>query len=106
MEAPTSATRSRASAIAKALEARRDRNAILTYLRSQMRHKTVQTTMDYYIHLCPGGQPEVTNRLDDDTGQNWVPVVRNAGWRTQEWSRTVPKPSRSAKTSRSPRSKK
>ena len=61
--------------IAKALEAGRDRDAILTYLRSQMRHRSIQTTMDYYIHLFPGGQREITNRLDDDSGQHWVPVV-------------------------------
>ena len=32
--------------------------------------------MDYYIHLFPGGQREITNRLDDDTGQDWTPVFR------------------------------
>jgi hypothetical protein len=57
--------------------------------------------MEYYIHLFPGGQREITNRLDDDTGQTWVPVVGSPGRRHREPSRTVPKPSRSAKPSRS-----
>jgi integrase len=83
--------------IAEALEAGRDRDAILTYLRSQLRHRSIQTTMDYYIHLFPGGQREITNRLDDDTGQAWVPVVGGA----IRPSRIVPKPSRSAKPSQS-----
>jgi integrase len=87
--------------IAKAIEAGRDRDAILTYLRSQLRHRSIQTTMEYYIHLFPGGQREITNRLDDDTGQTWVPVVGSPGRRHREPSRTVPKPSRSAKPSRS-----
>jgi integrase len=86
--------------IAKALQASQDRDAILTYLRSQMRHRSIQTTMDYYIHLFPGGQREITNRLDDDSGQAWVPVVRYSGNRRPEPSGSVPKPSRSPETSR------
>lgn len=27
------------------------------------------------MHLFPGGQRDITNRLDDDSGQHWVPVV-------------------------------
>jgi integrase len=48
----------------------------------------------------PRGQREITNRLDDHTGQTWVPVVGSPGRRHREPSR-VPKPSRSAKPSRS-----
>jgi integrase len=62
--------------IAKAIEAGRDRDAILTYLRNQLRHRNIQTTMEYYIHLFPGGQREIVNRLDDDTAQDWTPVFR------------------------------
>ena len=62
--------------IAKAIQTGRDRDAILTYLRNQLRHRNIQRTMDYYIHLFPGGQHEIVNRLDDDTGQDWTPVVR------------------------------
>jgi hypothetical protein len=32
--------------------------------------------MDYYIHLFPGGQRDITNRLDDNTGQDWTLVFR------------------------------
>jgi hypothetical protein len=92
--------------IAKAIEAGRDRDAILTYLRNQLRHRSIQTTMDYYIHLFPGGQREITNRLDDDTGQTWIPVVGSSVRRHREPSRTVPKPSRSAESSRSGSAKK
>jgi integrase len=86
--------------IAKALEAGRDRDGILTYLRSQLRHRNIQTTMDYYIHLFPGGQREITNRLDDDTGQAWVPVLPGRRGRNRTPSRTVPKPSLSVEPSR------
>jgi integrase len=88
--------------IAKAIEAGRDRDAILTYLRSQLRHRSIQTTMDYYIHLFPGGQREITNRLDDDSGQDWTPVfrpTRTGPARDVEPSPTVAKPSHLAKTS-------
>ncbi len=68
---------------------------ILTYLCNHLRHRSVQTTMDYDIHLFPGGQREITNRLDDDTGQTWVPVVGTTGRRHREPSRSA-KPSRSA----------
>jgi integrase len=88
--------------IAKAIEAGRDRDAILTYLRNQLRHRNIQTTMDYYIHLFPGGQREITNRLDDDTGQDWMPVfrpTRTGDARRANPSQTVAKPSHLTKTS-------
>src|SRR5262249_8322764 len=75
--------------IAKAIEAGRDRDAIRTYLRTHLRHRSIQTTMDYYIHLFPGGQREITNRLDDDTGQEWTPVF---GSRARAASHVEPAP--------------
>jgi hypothetical protein len=84
------------------MEAGRDRDAILTYLRNQLRHRNIQTTMDYYIHLFPGGQREITNRLDDDTGQDWMPVfrpTRTEDARRANRSQTVAKPSHLTKTS-------
>jgi hypothetical protein len=84
---------------AKAIEAGRGRDAILTYLRTQLRHRNVQTTMDYYIHLFLGGQREIVNHLDDDTGQDWAPVLRPTrpgDARRLDPAQTVAKPSHSS----------
>lgn len=47
----------------------------LHYVKEQMGHASIQTTVDVYGHLVPGANRNAVNRLDDDEG----PALRLAG---------------------------
>jgi integrase len=39
----------------------------LHYMKDQMGHASIQTTVDVYGHLLPGSNRDAVNKLDDDT---------------------------------------
>lgn len=50
----------------------------LHYVKKQMGHASIQTTVDVYGHLVPGSNRNAVNRLDDPTGSA-LKVVPAAG---------------------------
>ena len=50
----------------------------LHYVKEQMGHASIQTTVDVYGHLVPGSNRNAVNKLDDDTAQN-LKIVPAAG---------------------------
>ena len=48
------------------------------YVKEQMGHASIQTTVDVYGHLVPGSNRNAVNKLDDDASQN-LKIVPAAG---------------------------
>ena len=42
----------------------------LVYVKEQLRHSSIQVTVDTYGHLIPGANRAAVDRLDDATGRN------------------------------------
>ena len=49
------------------------------YVKEQMGHASIQTTVDIYGHLVPCSNRNAVNKLDDDASQN-LKIVPAAGW--------------------------
>ena len=50
----------------------------LHYVKEQMGHASIQTTVDFYGHLVPGSNRNAVNKLDDDANKN-LKIVPAAG---------------------------
>ncbi len=50
----------------------------LHYVKEQMGHASIQTTVDIYGHIVPGSNRKAVNRLDDDSGDG-LRLVSDAG---------------------------
>ena len=50
----------------------------LHFVKEQMGHASIQTTVDVYGHLVPGSNRNAVNKLDDDASQN-LKIVPAAG---------------------------
>ncbi|MGA2678642.1 MAG: tyrosine-type recombinase/integrase [Sedimentisphaerales bacterium] len=50
----------------------------LNYVKEQMGHASIQTTVDVYGHIVPGSNRNAVNKLDDNTGPE-IKLVSSAG---------------------------
>jgi integrase len=51
----------------------------LAYVKEQMGHASITTTVDTYGYLVPGANRNAVNRLDDEGYQNHLKLVTSAG---------------------------
>lgn len=49
----------------------------LAYVKEQMRHHSIQVTVDIYGHLVPGDNKTAVDRLDDFTVPSSATTIRN-----------------------------
>ena len=48
----------------------------LTYVKEQLGHSSIQTTVDIYGHLIPGSNREAVNRLDGASNSKYMQVKK------------------------------